>query len=50
LVGTCKVGGLLALEDAIDVAGCALALVEQIRPTRNQAAGSDVIAGKVDGG
>jgi hypothetical protein len=33
-----QVGGLLALEDAIDVARHALALVEEIRPIRNQAA------------
>ena len=36
-----QVGRLLALEDAIDVAGRAPVLVDQIRPVGDQAAGGD---------
>ena len=36
-----QVGGLLALEDAIDVAGRAPVLVDEIRPVGDQAAGGD---------
>ena len=36
-----QVGRLLALEDAIDVAGRAPVLVDQIRPIGDQAAGGD---------
>ena len=35
-----EVGGLLALEDAIDVAGSLPVLVDQIRPIRDQAPAS----------
>ena len=49
-VGACtgQVGGLLALEDAVDVAGCLPVLVEQIRAVGDQAAGSDEEAAEVD--
>ena len=40
-----QVGGLLAFEDAIDVAGRAPKLVDQVRPIGDQAAGGDVVAG-----
>src|SRR5271169_4752426 len=43
-------GRFLALEDAVDIALRALALVEESRPIRNQATASDVIAGIVDSG
>ena len=45
-----KVGRLLALEDAVDVAGRAPALFEVVRPVGDQAAGGDVKAFIVDGG
>ena len=45
-----KVGRLLALEDAIDVAGRAPVLVDDIRPVGDQAAVGDEIAGVVDRG
>jgi len=45
-----QVGGLSALEDAVDIARRALALVEQVRSIRNQAAASDIIGGIVDSG
>ena len=41
---------LLALEDAIDVAGRASVLVDEIRPIGNQAAGDDEVACVVDRG
>ena len=41
-----QVGRLLALEDAIDIAGRAPVLVDQVRPVGNQAAGGDVLAGE----
>ena len=39
-----QVGGLLALEDAVDVAGRAPVLVDVIGPVGNQAAGGDEVA------
>ena len=45
-----QVGRLLALEDAVDVAGRAPVLVDQVRPIGDQAAGGDVVAGGVDRG
>ena len=45
-----QVGRLLALEDAIDIAGCALVLVNLIRPVRDQAAGGDEERFEVDRG
>ena len=36
-----QVGGLLALENAIDIAGGAPVLVDEIRPIGDQAAGGD---------
>ena len=45
-----QVGGLLALEDAIDVAGRAPVLVDQVRPIGDQAAGGDKVAVRVDRG
>ena len=45
-----QVGRLLALEDAIDVAGCLLVLVDTIRPVGDQAAGGDEEAFVVDRG
>ena len=45
-----QVGRLLALEDAVDVAGRAPELVENIRPIGDQAAGGDVIWSIVDRG
>ena len=39
-----QVGGLLALEDAIDVAGRAPVLVGRIRPVGDQAAAGDEVA------
>ena len=45
-----QVGGLLALEDAIDVAGRAPVLVDEIRPIGHQAAGGDEQAVGVDSG
>src|SRR5262245_1933706 len=36
-----QVGWLLALEDAVDVAGCLAELIDEIRPIRHQTAGSD---------
>ena len=53
VLGRClhrQVGRLIALEDSVDIPRRALALVEEIRPIRNQAAASDVIAGIVDSG
>src|ERR1700675_977514 len=44
------VGWLLALEDAIDVAGCAPVQVDPIRPIGEQAAGGDEGAIEVDRG
>ena len=43
-----KVGGLLALEDAVDVAGRAPILVDLISPIGDQAAGGDEEALPVD--
>ena len=45
-----QVGRLLALEDAVDVAGGAAVLVDPIRPIGDQAAGGDEGAVGVDGG
>ena len=45
-----QVGRLLALEDAIDVAGGAPVLVDRIRPIGDQAAGGDEEAFEVDRG
>ena len=45
-----QVGRLLALEDAIDVAGRAPVLVDQIRPIGDQAAAGDEEAFEVDRG
>jgi hypothetical protein len=45
-----QVGGLLALEDAIDVGGRASVRVDCIRPVRDQAAALDVVAVGVDRG
>ena len=45
-----QVGRLLALEDAIDVAGRAAVLVDRIRPVGDQAAGGDEEAKGVDRG
>ena len=45
-----QVGRLLALEDAIDVAGRAPELVDQIRPIGDQAAAGDEVASVVDRG
>jgi hypothetical protein len=45
-----QVGRLLALEDAVDVAGCAPILVKDIRPVGDQAAGGDEVPGGVDRG
>ena len=45
-----QVGRLLALEDAIDVAGRAPVLVDVIRPIGDQAAGGDEEAFEVDRG
>jgi hypothetical protein len=53
ILGRClhrQIGRLLAFEDAIDVAGRAPALVDQIGSIGDQAAVGDVIAGEVDGG
>ena len=45
-----QVGGLLAFEDAIDVAGRAPVLIDQINPVRNQGAAGDVEAVGVNRG
>ena len=45
-----KVGRLLALEDAVDVAGRAPELVDLIRPIGDQATGSDEGTFEVDRG
>src|ERR1700730_3192550 len=45
-----KVGGLLALENAVDVAGGALELVDEISPIGDQAAFGDEEAFEVDRG
>ena len=45
-----QVGGLLALEDAIHVAGGAAKLVEEIGPIGDQTAGGDIKAFDVDCG
>src|SRR6516164_332095 len=45
-----QIAGLLALEDAVDVAGGAAELVDKTRPIRDQAAGSDEKALVVDCG
>src|SRR5450631_4304704 len=45
-----KIGGLLALEDAIDVSGGAAVLLENIIPIRDQTAASGVIASVVHSG
>ena len=45
-----QVGRLLALEDAVDVAGRAPVLVDQIRPVGDQATGGDEVAAGVDRG
>ena len=52
LVGACtgRSAGLLALEDAIDVAGRAPVLVDEIRPIGDQAAAGDEEAVEVDRG
>ena len=44
------VGWLLALEDAVDVAGRAPVLIDPIRPIGDQAAGGDEVAIEVDRG
>jgi hypothetical protein len=43
-----QVGGLLALEDAIDVSSRAAVLIDQIRPIGDQASGGDVVVVIVD--
>ena len=43
-----KIGRLLALKDAIDIAGRLPKLVDEIRPIRHQAAGSDEEAFPID--
>ena len=50
LVGACtgRSLGLLALEDAVDIASRAAVLVDKIRPVGDQAAGRDEIACGVD--
>ena len=45
-----QVGRLLALQDAIDIAGGAPVLVDEIRPVGDQAAGGDEVAIGVDRG
>jgi len=45
-----KVGRFLAFEDAIDVAGRATVLIDQIRPVRDQTATGDVKAIGIDRG
>src|SRR5262249_59656183 len=45
-----QVGGLLALEDAVDIAGCTPILVDTIRPVTNQTTGEDAEAVGVDPG
>jgi hypothetical protein len=52
LVGACtgRSAGVLALEDAIDVAGRAAVRVDRIRPVGDQATGFDVVAVVVDRG
>ena len=45
-----QVGRLLALEDAVDVAGGASILVDQVRPVGDQATGCDGVAAGVDRG
>ena len=45
-----QVGRLLALEDAIDVAGRAPVLVDEIRPVGNQATAGDEVAVGIDRG
>src|SRR5215475_1952119 len=45
-----QVGGLLALEDAIDIAGGAAEQVDVVRAIRHQAAGDDKVAVIVDRG
>ena len=45
-----QVGRLLALEDAIDVAGRAPVLVDQVGPIGDQAAGCDEVAEGIDRG
>src|SRR5215471_15850871 len=43
-------GWLLAVEDAVDISGRTSELIDVIRPIRNQAAASDELASKVNGG
>src|SRR5262245_36313529 len=53
VLGRClhrKIGGLLALENAIDVAGCAPELVGEIRPIGDQTAVSNEESVEVDRG
>ena len=45
-----QVGGLLALEDAIDIAGRAAILVDQVRPVGDEASGCDGVAAGIDCG
>src|SRR5262245_44580240 len=45
-----QVGRLLALEDAIDIAGCASELFDQIRPIRDEAAVGHRVALEIDRG
>ena len=45
-----QVGGLLALEDAIDIAGRAPVLIDDVRPVGDQAAAGDEVAFVVDRG
>ena len=45
-----QVGRLLALEDAVDVAGRAPILVDDIGPVGDQAAGGDEVAVRIDRG
>jgi hypothetical protein len=43
-----QAGGLLALEDAVDIAGGAPVLVEEIRPVGDQPAGCDEVTLEID--
>jgi len=45
-----QVSRLLALEDAVDVAGCVSILIDQIRPVGDETTDCDVIAAGVDRG
>jgi hypothetical protein len=53
VLGRClyrEIGGLLALEDAVDIAGRLPVLLDLVRPVGNQAASGDVVAERVDRG